>query len=635
MSSESASLLGSGGPFAREVPGFAQRSSQQIMAESVEEAIAERQTLIAEAGTGTGKTFAYLVPALLSGKRVIISTGTRTLQDQLFHRDLPRVQAVLGARVRVSLLKGRANYLCLYRLDQTSQDGRFVSREQASQLQRIRSWSAQTASGDRAELAAVAETSPLWLRTTSTIENCLGSECPFFADCFVVKARRAAQEADIVVVNHHLLFADLAMKQEGFGEILPGAHAFILDEAHQIPELAGQFFSVSLTSRQLGDLARDALAECADVSGALGALQPAIEALAPALARLRLALDRFPNKGVFAEIERDADVDNELSALRAALSALADAIGPHAERSRGFASIVERTEAQLARLIQLCDGAASGWVNWYELTGQGFALHATPLDLADPLRELRAQSHAAWIFTSATLSVAGRFDHYARQLGLDDPVTLSLDSPFDYARQALAYLPRTLPDPGATDYIEHVVQAILPVLAASRGRAFLLFTSHRALRRAAELLADCVSYPLFVQGSAPRHQLLTDFRASGHGVLLGAASFWAGVDVVGEALSLVVIDKLPFAAPDDPVLLARLAALREAGGNPFTEWQVPAAVIAFKQGAGRLIRDVHDRGVLMLCDPRLTTCGYGRMFLASLPPLPLTRELAEVEAFFA
>ncbi|MGA9342707.1 MAG: ATP-dependent DNA helicase, partial [Rhodanobacteraceae bacterium] len=501
-----ADLLGPEGPFAREVPGFAARASQQVMASAVEQAIADREMLIAEAGTGTGKTFAYLVPALLSGKRVIISTGTKTLQDQLFHRDLPRVQGVLDAHVRTSLLKGRANYLCLHRLEQTSQDGRLGNREQVTQLHRIRAWARRTQTGDRAELAEVPEDSSLWPRTTSTIENCLGSECPLFADCFVVKARRAAQEADLVVVNHHLLFADLAMKQEGFGEILPGAHAFILDEAHQIPELAGQFFSVSLTSRQLGELARDTLAECGEVSGALATLQPAIEALAPVLARLRLALDRFPARGAFTEIDRDPDVDRELATLHAALSALAEAVGLHADRSRGFASVLERIELQTARLTQFREGDAVGWVNWYEMTPHGFALHATPLDLAEPLREMRARTHAAWIFTSATLSVAGRFDHYARQLGLDDPVAVSLDSPFDYARQALAYLPSGLPDPGAADYTERVVLATLPVLTASRGRAFLLFTSHRALRRAAELLADRVPYPLFVQGSAPRHQ---------------------------------------------------------------------------------------------------------------------------------
>jgi ATP-dependent DNA helicase DinG len=629
-----AELLGADGPFAREVPGFAPRASQQTMAAAVEEAIADRQMLVAEAGTGTGKTFAYLVPALLSGKRVIISTGTKTLQDQLFHRDLPRVRHVLGARVSAALLKGRANYLCLHRLDQAHQEGRFASRDQASQLQAIRVWSQRTLAGDRAELAEIAEDSPLWPRVTSTTENCLGSDCPMFNDCFVVKARRAAQEADIVVVNHHLLFADLAIKQEGFGEILPGAHAFILDEAHQIPDLAGQFFSVTLSARQLNELAGDALAECANMSGALAALQPALEPLNTAVKRLRLALDRHPPKGAFVQIESDGEVMRELAELHEALVALSVKLEQQAERSRGLASVSERAIEQTARLAHLTDSGARDSVHWYELSAHGFAFHATPLDLAPPLRELRAQSHAAWIFTSATLSVAGRFTHFSRQLGLDDPVELCLDSPFDFATQALAYLPRDLPDPSAGDYVDRVIDAAVPVLEASRGRAFLLFTSHRALRRAAELLPSRVEFPLFVQGTAPRNRLLEAFRESGNGVLLGAASFWEGVDVAGEALSVVVIDKLPFAAPDDPVLVARLDALRDVGGNPFTDWQIPAAVIALKQGAGRLIRDVHDRGVLMLCDPRLTTRGYGKLFLASLPPLPRTRELADVHFFF-
>ncbi|MFZ1390070.1 MAG: ATP-dependent DNA helicase, partial [Dokdonella sp.] len=599
------------------------------------EAIEDRHALIAEAGTGTGKTFAYLVPAMMSGKRVIISTGTKALQDQLFHRDLPRVRSVLGARLSAALLKGRANYLCLHRLEQARQEGRFASREQVAQLHAIHAWSSATASGDRAELAELPEDSPLWPRVTSTTENCLGSDCPFFSDCFVVKARRAAQEADIVVVNHHLLFADLAIKQEGFGEILPGAHAFILDEAHQVPELAGQFFSITLTARQLTELATDTLAECASASGALATLQPLIEAITPAVRRLRLALDRFPAKAAFVVIERDTAVEEELENLRVALDELASGLDAHVERSRGLAAVHERAMTMRARLAHLCDSAARDSVHWYELSAHGFALHATPLDLSQPLRELREQSHAAWIFTSATLSIAGRFDHFARQLGLEDPHALCLDSPFDYANQALAYLPKDLPEPGAPDYTGKMIDAVLPVLEASGGRAFLLFTSHRALKRAAELLEGRVPYPLFVQGSAPRHQLLSGFRESGNGVLLGAASFWEGVDVAGDALSVVVIDKLPFAAPDDPVLVARLEVLRESGLNPFVEWQIPNAVIALKQGAGRLIRDVHDRGVLVLCDPRLTTKGYGKIFLASLPPLPRSRDLAKVRQFFA
>ncbi|WP_347261797.1 ATP-dependent DNA helicase, partial [Rudaea sp.] len=426
---------------------------------------------------------------------------------------------------------------------------------------------------------------------------------------------------------------DLAIKQEGFGEILPGAQAFILDEAHQIPELAGVFFSTSVTSRQITELAQDALAECASVAGALATLKEPIEAIAPALRKVRLALDRLPAKGAFALIENDRIAQDELRELEEASQKLAEALVPHAERSRGMDSLRQRAEALCQRLHAVLDGAAHDAVHWYELFQQGFSFHATPLDLAPPMRVLREASHASWIFTSATLSVAGDFQHFARQLGLDDPVRLSLDSPFDYARQALAYVPKGLPDPNAQDYTERVIAAARPVLDAARGRTFLLFTSHRALRRAAELLADS-AFPLFIQGTAPRHQLLTEFRKSGNGVLLGAASFWEGVDVAGEALSCVIIDKLPFAAPDDPVLVARLNALRESGANPFFDWQVPAAVIALKQGAGRLIRDVADRGVLMLCDPRLTTKAYGKLFLRSLPPMPLTRELADVQSFF-
>ncbi|WP_343883022.1 ATP-dependent DNA helicase [Rhodanobacter caeni] len=629
-----AALLGSDGPFAREVPSFAPREAQQRMAQAVAQAIAGRETLIAEAGTGTGKTFAYLVPALLSGERVIISTGTKTLQDQLYFRDLPRVRSVLGARLKTALLKGRANYLCLYRLDQTVREGATFERSQAAQLATIRAWSARTRRGDRMELAEVPEESPLWPRVTSTPENCLGVECPFFDDCHVVKARREAMEADVVVVNHHLLFADLALKQEGFGEILPGAAAFILDEAHQVPELAGQFFSQSVSARQLTDLAHDALAECTGVTGAIGLLLEPVEALQDSLRQLRLAMAPLPQRGAFQALEDRAAVRDALHGLRELLATLAELLGSQAERSRGFSHLSERATALSGRLDRIVEDRSERDVRWYETWTRGFALHATPLDLAAPMRGLRERTQAAWIHTSATLSVAGNFDHFARQLGLDDPQTLSLESPFDYTRQGLCYLPSGLPDPNARDYTEQVIEAALPVLQASNGRAFLLFTSHRALRRAAELLQDKVPWPLFVQGTAPRPRLLEEFRASGHGVLLGAASFWEGVDVAGEALSVVVIDKLPFAAPDDPVLVARLAALEASGINPFMGWQVPSAVIALKQGAGRLIRDVHDRGVLMLCDPRLTGKGYGKLFLASVPPMPRTRELADVQAFF-
>lgn len=630
-----AALLGNDGPFARELPNFAPREAQQAMAAAVAEAIAGRETLIAEAGTGTGKTYAYLVPALRSGERVIVSTGTKALQDQLYFRDLPKVRAVLDTRIKTALLKGRANYLCLYRLDQTVREGASFDKAQAAQLATIRAWSARTRRGDRMELAEVPEESPLWPRVTSTPENCLGVECPFYDDCHVVKARREAQEADLVVVNHHLLFADLALKQEGFGEILPGAAAFILDEAHQVPELAGQFFSQSVSARQLGDLAQDSLRECGGITGTIGLLLEPVEALQDALRKLRLAMEPLPTRGTFAALGASIEVRDGLHKTAELLAALADLLASQANRSRGFANASERAAMLAERLQRILEHVSEGDVRWYELFPRGFALHATPLDLATPLRAMRERSEAAWVFTSATLSVAGKFEHFARQIGLDEPRALLLQSPFDYAKQALCYLPGGLPDPAARDYTECVLDAVLPVLHASNGRAFLLFTSHRVLRRAAALLAERVPWPLFVQGTAPRHQLLEEFRHSGHGVLLGAASFWEGVDVAGDALSVVVIDKLPFAAPDDPVLAARLEALEQQGINPFMSWQVPTAAIALKQGAGRLIRSVTDRGVLVLCDPRLATKNYGKLFLASLPPMPRTRQLTDVKAFFA
>ncbi|QWT20477.1 ATP-dependent DNA helicase [Bacillus sp. NP157] len=628
-----AAILGAEGPFAREVPGFAPREAQQRMASAVADAIDQRELLIAEAGTGTGKTFAYLVPALASGRKVIVSTGTKALQDQLFFRDLPRVHHVLGSRAKTSLLKGRANYLCLHRLDQAVREGN-PDRQLATQLSAIRAWSARTRRGDRMEMIDIPEDSPVWPRVTSTPENCLGSECPFFDDCHVVKARREAMEADVVVVNHHLLLADLALKQEGFGEILPGADAFILDEAHQIPELAGQFFSQSVGSRQLVDLGQDALAEAQGVTGATSQLLEPVEAVQDLVKRLRLAMDPLPPKGPFGALERDSGVHDLLGELRDVVAAMSDLLAGLGERSRGLANVHERAQMLSLRLDRIAEEHSAADVRWYETWPRGFALHATPLDLASPLRAMRMATNAAWIHTSATLSIAGDFQHFARQLGIEDPVTLNVESPFDYGRQALAYLPKDLPDPSARDHTDKVIAAIRPVLDASDGRAFLLFTSHRALRRAAELLEGRVPWPLFVQGTAPRHRLLEEFRLSGRGVLLGAASFWEGVDVAGEALSVVVIDKLPFAMPDDPVLQARLEALEEAGINPFMGWQVPTAVIALKQGAGRLIRDVHDHGVLVLCDPRLTTKGYGRLFLNSLPPMPRTRELGDVTAFF-
>jgi len=613
--------------------GFVPRQAQLRMAEAVVAAIQSQGELIAEAGTGTGKTYAYLVPALLSNQRTIISTGTKALQDQLFHRDLPRVRQALGARLRTALLKGRANYLCWYRLERARSEGLFDSRETVAQLHALHTWASASDSGDLSEASFLPEGSPLWPQVTSTAENCLGTDCPFYQDCFVVKARQRAQEADLVVVNHHLLFADQALKQEGFGEILPGAHTFILDEAHQVPELAAQFFGRMLSARQLQDLARDAQTEAVAVSGAQAVVQAPARALDEAVRDLRLALDAVPARGNLALWSRTPGLDEVLGKARGALAELHAVLAPLDERSVGLKSCAERAEQLTGDAEAVFGPHDDGLVRWYELSARGFQVHCTPLDVSATLRDFRARSQASWIHTSATLAVDGHFEHFASQMGLVSPQTLLQASPFDYHNQALLYLPQAMPEPGTPHHVEALIEATLPLLDASNGRAFLLFTSHRALRQAAELLAERREFPLFVQGTQSRHLLLESFRASGNGVLLGAASFWEGVDVAGDALQLVVIDKLPFAAPDDPVLEARLDSIRRRGGQPFRDWQLPQAVIALKQGAGRLIRTHEDHGVLVLCDPRLVSKSYGALFLASLPPFARTRDAERVLGF--
>ena len=629
-----AEILGPDGLFSQYIEGFQQRPQQQAMAQAVAEAIEGCETLVAEAGTGTGKTFAYLVPALSSGQKVIISTGTKNLQDQLFHRDLPVVRKALNLPVAVALLKGRANYLCTYRLAATEEDGRFLTREMVSQFQEIRQWAGKTQAGDINEVTTVGEDSPLWPRVTSTSDNCLGSDCPDFKECFVAKARREAQEADVVVVNHHLLFADMALREDGFGELLPGANAFIIDEAHQLPEVATQFFGQSLSGRQLVELAKDSITECHREAGDMKALISCADRLEYAVRDLRLALGNEGQRRPWEEVRVLPKVQSDLTSLAEALAALEEQLEVAAQRGKGLESCYERCQAQ-RHLLSLFQTPAEGdQIYWLEVFSKSFSLNCSPLDVAEPFGKFMAGRKAAWIFTSATLAVGESFDHFNQQLGLAGARTAKWDSPFDYRSHALLYVPKAMPAPNSEGYIDAVVEAAIPVLEASGGRAFMLFTSHRALKRAAELLAGRIDFPLLVQGSQPRTELLRKFRESGDGVLLGTGSFWEGVDVRGEALSCVIIDKLPFAAPDDPILQARIRVIRQRGGNPFMEHQVPAAVITLKQGVGRLIRDVHDRGVMMLCDPRLISKPYGRVFLDSLPPMLRTHRLELVERFY-
>jgi ATP-dependent DNA helicase DinG len=619
------------------------------MADAVARAIAERAPLVAEAGTGTGKTFAYLVPALLYGGKVIVSTGTKTLQDQLFQRDLPLVRAALGVPATLALLKGRANYVCHHHLEQTAAEGRFVSRDDARHLPKIVAFAHASSTGDRGELADVPDNATIWPQVTSTRDNCLGSKCAFHSDCFVLKARKAALEADIVVINHHLFFADVMLRDEGLAELLPACNTVILDEAHQLPDTATLFFGEQVTAGKLAELARDA--EVAARTGAreVEALPDAAEDVGPAIKRLRLVLGDAPAKLTQRAVAERAGVVAALGELAAALDRLAAELARHAERSEELGQCAGRAAeagAALARWMSglhpdaaPVDGDAE-WVRWVDVTAQGFQLHASPLSVADVFAHEVADSGRAWILTSATLAVGGDFSLYQRDLGLAHARTGAWDSPFDYGKQALLYVPRNLPPPNSREHTEAVVRAALPVLKASGGRAFLLFTTLRALEDARELVAAAIArerlgWPLLAQGEGSKSELLARFRELGNAVLLGSASFWEGVDVPGDALSVVVIDKLPFAPPDDPLLAARLEHLRAAGGNPFFEVQVPQAAIALKQGAGRLIRTETDRGVLMIGDPRLIDKPYGRRIWKSLPPMRRTRELADVEAFFA
>jgi ATP-dependent DNA helicase DinG len=626
-------ILGPDGPLAGSVSGFAPRPQQQEMAEAVAAAIDCHGILIAEAGTGTGKTFAYLVPALLSGHKVLISTGTRTLQDQLFHRDLPVIRKALQRPVHAALLKGRANYLCLHRLDIALMEGRLRSRQLVSDLEQVRHWAARTGSGDIAEVTAVAENSAIWPLVTSTTDNCLGQECPAYGDCHVVKARREAQEADVVVINHHLLFADMALKEEGFGELLPGANAFVLDEAHQLPEVASNFFGISLTGRQLTELARDTLAEHLREAGDMQDLGRTRDELEGAVADFRLALGRQPQRLAWAALRGRPQVATAVERLQRALGGLHDWLALAAPRSKGLDACWRRSGELLQRLSMVTDAAEDDYIQWVDIHRKSFALHLTPLEVAPAFQARMQERRCAWVFTSATLAVGDSFTHFGQRLGIEDAQTRLLDSPFDYGRNALLYLPERMPDPTDRGFTDAVVDAAVPVIEASRGRAFVLFTSHRALQAAAQRLTGQLDYPLLVQGDAPRGELLERFRRLGNAVLLGTGSFWEGVDVRGPALSCVIIDKLPFASPGDPVLQARIDRMRRSGGNPFMDFQLPNAVIALKQGVGRLIRDVNDRGVMMLCDPRLLSKPYGRVFLRSLPPMARTRRLAEAQAF--
>jgi ATP-dependent DNA helicase DinG len=624
-----------GGPLEAAIPGYRERNQQVEMAEAIAQTIESTGVLVAEAGTGTGKTFAYLVPALLAGGKVIVSTGTKTLQDQLFDRDLPAVKHALASGATAALLKGRSNYVCLYRLRRAGTEGRFNTREEAVQLRQIERFAAATTTGDRADLADVPEDAAIWAQATSNRENCLGQGCPDYADCFVMRARRNALAADVVVINHHLFFADVVLRDEGISELLPACNTVIFDEAHQLPETARLFFGDTLATSQVIELSRDARVELRAAGGASPELEALANRLDKAARELRLALGEAPVRLAWPQALSRQGFPEGLIRLRSALKMLDAALSAQAERSEGLAACARRAGNAYAVLARLMETDAGEDVRWAEVFGQSVQLHVTPLHSGELFRRQMEDHPRAWIFTSATLAVGEDFGHFTREIGLPEARTARWQSPFDFASQALVYLPPGLPEPSDPAFTDAVIEAAFPVLQASGGRAFLLFTTLRALRRAHELLRGRVDFPLLVQGTGSRSELLARFRSLGNAVLLGSASFWEGVDVRGEALSLVVIDKLPFAPPDDPVLAARIDSLKNEGRNAFNELQLPQAVLQLKQGAGRLIRDENDRGVLMLCDPRLLSKAYGRRVLQSLPPMKPTRSLEEVQEFFA
>ena len=638
MSAEVERFFSEQSPLATEVVSFRPRAQQREMALAVAEAIRDNAILVVEAGTGTGKTFAYLVPALLAGGKVIISTGTKNLQDQLFQKDLPMVRDALKAPVSVALLKGRSNYVCHYHLARTESDGMFKTREDIKHLGKIKQYAKVSDSGDKGGLADVPENAPIWMQVTSTRDNCLGQECPNHKECFVLKARTEAMKADIVVVNHHLFFADVMLRDEGVAELLPACNTVIFDEAHQLPETASLFFGESLSTTLLLDLARDTRLEAAAGAKDFAPLPKACDELDKAARDLRLVFKKEGRMPATAT-ENFKEFAPALKTLGEKLTQLSGLLEKQAERSEGLENCWQRTQALVQQLKQWQTGDEPDQVRWLEVFHHSLQLNTTPLSIAEIFEKQIGGSARAWIFTSATLAVKQDFSHYQSEMGLLKAKTACWDSPFNYAEQALLYVPANLPEPNSEGYTEAVVQAALPLIEASKGRAFLLFTSLRAMQRAHEILQAEFdrrgwNYPLLLQGEGSRNELLTRFRSLGNAVLLGSQSFWEGVDVRGEALSLVIIDKLPFAPPDDPVLAARIAQLSKQGRNAFMEYQLPRAIITLKQGAGRLIRDETDRGVLMICDPRLISKPYGKRIWQSLPPMKRTRLETEAVAFF-
>ncbi len=663
------------GPLAQAMPGYRPRHAQVELAQAIESAMADRATLVAEAGTGTGKTWAYLVPAIVQGGKVLVSTGTRTLQDQLFARDLPKVRAALGAPVTAALLKGRGNYVCHYHLERLQGDDRALkSRTEVAQLRQIQVFAGVTKTGDRADLAQIPEDADIWQRVTSTRENCLGQECPRIRDCFVVKARRQAQEADIVVVNHALFMADLVLREEGVTDLLPEVDTVVFDEAHQLPDTATRFLGSSVSTHQLLDFAR--ALEAAGLGHAREAAKWSdvgrqVETAARELRLACAALEYLPGrKATFEAIPEPETFDAALAQLRQVLEAATRALTQVAEKHPDLATVARQGADLCLKLgrwslparhghadegwgedvnipadelmATLATQEAPAWsgpaVRWVEQGQHHVRLHAAPLSVAQAFSRYR-KGGQAWVLTSATLSVQGDFGHFTRQLGLSDARTGRWESPFDYPSQGLLFVPQGMPEPQSPQFMQRFVDNLLPLLEVNPGGALVLCTTLRAVERVAQLLGEAFEqagheWPLLKQGQSTRRDLLDRFARLEHPVLVGSASFWEGIDLPGNMLTLVAIDKLPFAPPDDPVIEARLRACRAEGGNPFAEYQLPEAAISLKQGAGRLIRTETDWGVLMVGDPRLVEKPYGKRLWRGLPPFARTRDIGAALAFY-
>nr|WP_281434444.1 ATP-dependent DNA helicase [Erwinia phyllosphaerae] len=618
---------------AQAIPGFKPREPQRLMADAVSQAIDDKRELVVEAGTGTGKTYAYLAPALRSGKKVIISTGSKALQDQLYSRDLPTVARALKFKGVLALLKGRSNYLCLERLEQQSMAGGELAAQAMSDLVHLRGWSSETVDGDISTCGGVAEDSPVWPLVTSTNDNCLGSDCPLYQDCFVVKARRKAMDADVVVVNHHLFLADMVVKESGFAELIPQADVMIFDEAHQVPDIASQYFGQQLSSKQLLDLAKDInIAYRTEVRDAQQ-LQKSADRLAQSAQDFRLALGDPGFRGNLRELLASSNIQRALLLLDDALELCYDVAKLSLGRSALLDAAFERAALYRGRLKRLKDVSQPGFSYWYECNSRHFVLALTPLSVSDRFREVMNERPASWIFTSATLAVNEQMTHFVERLGVASAKTLILNSPFDFARQALLCVPRNLPSPNQPGSARQMARMLLPLIEANNGRCFFLCTSHQMMRELAEQFRAMLTLPVLLQGETSKGELLKQFIAAGNAVLVATSSFWEGVDVRGDALSLVIIDKLPFTSPDDPLLKARMEDCKLRGGDPFDEVQLPDAVITLKQGVGRLIRDVDDRGVLVICDNRLVMRPYGAVFLNSLPPTPRTRDIQQAVDF--